>query len=178
MEVTMLEKFYPNLYMDSTYQIDFQHLYEKGFRGVIFDIDNTLVPHNAPVDDRAKQLFQKLHKMGWQTCLLSNNKEERVKPFAQAVESNYIHKANKPLVASYYYAMEKMETDKKTTLFVGDQIFTDICGANRAGIPTILVKPIHPKEEIQIVAKRYLERIVLIFYKKKKKILEKQSNLL
>ena len=166
MEDTMIEKFYPSLYRNSTYQIDFQHLQEKGFRGVIFDIDNALVPHNAPVDDRAKQLFQTLHKMGWQTCLISNNKEERVKPFAQAVESNYIYKANKPSVKNYYYAMEQMGTDRQTTIFVG------------AGIPTILVKPIHPKEEIQIVAKRYLEKIVLIFYKKKKKILEKQSNLL
>ena len=178
MEDTMIEKFYPSLYRNSTYQIDFQHLHEKGFRGVIFDIDNTLVPHNARVDDRAKQLFQTLHKMGWQTCLISNNKEEPVKPFAEAVESNYIYKANKPSVKNYYYAMEQMGTDRQTTIFVGDQIFTDIYGANRAGIPTILVKPIHPKEEIQIVAKRYLEKIVLIFYKKKKKILEKQSNLL
>ena len=63
MEDTMIEKFYPSLYRNSTYQIDFQHLHEKGFRGVIFDIDNTLVPHNAPVDDRAKQLFQTLHEM-------------------------------------------------------------------------------------------------------------------
>ena len=101
-----------------------------------------------------------------------------MKPFAQAVKSNYIYKANKPSVKNYYYAMEQMGTDRQTTIFVGDQIFTDIYGANRAGIPTILVKPIHPKEEIQIVAKRYLEKIVLIFYKKKKKILEKQSNLL
>ena len=62
--------------------------------------------------------------------------------------------------------MEKMGTDEKNTLFVGDQIFTDVYGANRAGIRTILVKPIHPKEEIQIVLKRYLEKIVLFFYKR------------
>lgn len=174
----MLKKFYPNAYVDSTYQIDFEHLHKKGFRGVIFDIDNTLVPHGAPADERAKELFQKLHRMGWQTCLISNNKEVRVKPFADAVKSNYVYKANKPSVKNYYYAMELMHTNKQTTIFVGDQIFTDVYGANRTGIPTILVKPIHPKEEIQIVLKRYLEKIVLIFYKKKKKILEKQLNLL
>ena len=59
-----------------------------------------------------------------------------------------------------------MGTDEKNTLFVGDQIFTDVYGANRAGIRTILVKPIHPKEEIQIVLKRYLEKIVLFFSKR------------
>ena len=62
--------------------------------------------------------------------------------------------------------MEYMHTDKDTTYFVGDQLFTDVWGAKRAGIPNILVKPIHPKEEIQIVLKRYLEKIVLHFYKK------------
>ena len=61
----------------------------------------------------------------------------------------------------------------ENTLFVGDQIFTDVYGENRAGIPTILVKPIHPKEEIQIVLKRYLEKIVLFFYTRKRKKEEK-----
>lgn len=68
-----------------------------------------------------------------------------------------------------------MGTTKETTLFVGDQIFTDILGAKRAGLYTILVSPIHPKEEIQIVLKRYLEKIVLHFYFRtvKKKRVEK-----
>ena len=56
-----------------------------------------------------------------------------------------------------------------STVFVGDQLFTDIYGAKRAGIPNILVRPIHPKEEIQIVLKRYLEKIVLHFYGKDQK---------
>jgi predicted HAD superfamily phosphohydrolase YqeG len=63
--------------------------------------------------------------------------------------------------------MRLMKTDQKTTLFVGAQLFTDVYGANRTGIPTILVEPIHPKEEIQIVLKRDLEKIVLYFYKRK-----------
>ena len=62
-----------------------------------------------------------------------------------------------------------MGTDKTTTLFVGDQLFTDVWGAKKVGIYSILVKPIHPKEEIQIVLKRYLEKIVLYFYLKEKR---------
>ena len=62
--------------------------------------------------------------------------------------------------------MELLGTDRTNTIFIGDQLFTDIYGARRTGIHSILVKPIHPKEEIQIVFKRYLERIVLYFYKK------------
>ena len=62
-----------------------------------------------------------------------------------------------------------MSTDEKNTIFIGDQLFTDVWGAKRTGIESILVKPIHPKEEIQIVLKRYLEKIVLYFYKRDKK---------
>ena len=86
--------------------------------------------------------------------------------FAAAVDSPYIYKAGKPSVKNYYKAMELMGTKQSTTLFVGDQLFTDVYGANRAGIYGILVRPIHPKEEIQIVLKRYLEAVVLHFYKK------------
>lgn len=165
----LLEQFYPREWLDSTYEIPWEKWYEKGIRGVIFDIDNTLVPHDAPADDRAAALFQKLHGMGIHTCLLSNNKEPRVAAFAAfaaRTDTPYIYKAGKPAVKNYYKAMDLMGTKKDTTLFVGDQLFTDIYGANRAGIYSILVRPINPREEIQIVLKRYLEAVVLYFYKK------------
>ena len=168
----MFQIFYPTQWLDSTYHIPFEQWYEKGCRGVIFDIDNTLVPHDAPATEEAILLFDNLRKMGFDTCLTSNNKEPRVAAFAKAVNSKYIYKANKPSRSGYQKAMEMMGTNKDTTLFVGDQLFTDVFGANRTGIPTILVKPINPKEEIQIVLKRYLERIVLYFYKKQ---LQKQG---
>ncbi|MCI8683445.1 MAG: YqeG family HAD IIIA-type phosphatase [Lachnospiraceae bacterium] len=163
----MLAKFYPNEYLDSAYQIEYERLFREGYRGIIFDVDNTLVPHGAPADEAAKKLFARLKKLGYQCCLLSNNKEPRVKMFNDQVQVQYIFKAGKPKVSGYERAMELMGTDKSNTLFVGDQIFTDVYGANRAGIRTILTKPIHPKEEIQIVLKRYLERIVLFFYHRK-----------
>ena len=165
----MFNKFFPDEYMASTYVISFEKLFEEGYRGVIFDIDNTLVPHGAPADERAKKLFARLEKKGFQSCLLSNNQEPRVKMFNQDIQTNYIYNAHKPSTKNYVKAMEKMGTDKENTLFVGDQLFTDVWGAKRAGIRNILVKPIHPKEEIQIVLKRYLERIVLFFYKKEQK---------
>lgn len=162
----MLRQFYPKEYVDSTYQIPFEEFYKRGIRGVIFDIDNTLVPHGLPADKRALELFSRLRAIGFDTCLLSNNKEPRVSSFARQVDSKYIYKSGKPSVKNYLKAMEMMHTDKQTTLFVGDQLFTDVYGANRAGIYGILVKPIHPKEEIQIVLKRKLEAVVLHFYKK------------
>ncbi len=159
------ENFYPDEYVGSTYEIDFESLYKQGYRGVIFDVDNTLVPHDAPADDRARKLFKRLHDIGFKALLLSNNKEPRVKHFAEDVKyASYIFKANKPSRSGYFAAMKKMGTTADTTLFVGDQLFTDVWGAHRAGIRNILVHPINPKEEIQIVLKRRLEAIVLKRY--------------
>lgn len=162
----MLEKFYPDEYVGSTYEIDFDKLYAKGYRAVIFDIDNTLVPHGAPADERACALFAHLKEIGFSCMLLSNNKEPRVKSFNDAVQVAYIFRAGKPKPANYRRAMEILGSDTTNTLFVGDQLFTDVYGANRTGLHSILVKPIHPKEEIQIVLKRYLEKIVLFFYQR------------
>ena len=80
--------------------------------------------------------------------------------------THYIFNAHKPATGNYKRAMELMGTDLSSTIFVGDQLFTDVWGAKRTGMKSILVKPIHPKEEIQIVLKRYLEKIVLHFYEK------------
>ena len=71
--MSFLHMFYPDEYLDSTYEIDFDLLYKKGYRGVIFDIDNTLVPHGAPADARAEALFSHLKSIGFSCCLLSNN---------------------------------------------------------------------------------------------------------
>ena len=165
----ILEPFYPKEWLDSTYEIDWEQWKRKGIRGVLFDIDNTLVPHGAPADSRAIALFEKLHALGFQTCLLSNNKEPRVKSFADQVHSPYIYKAGKPGVKNYNRSVQEMGLCKEEVLFVGDQLFTDVYGANRAGIYGILVKPINEKEEIQIVLKRYLEAVVLYFYRKHNK---------
>lgn len=165
----MFDKFFPDDYKMSTYVIPFEKLYEEGMRGVIFDIDNTLVPHGAPADERAKKLFARLKDIGFSSCLISNNQEARVKMFNEEIQTNYIYNAHKPSTKNYKKAMEIMGTDCSNTIFVGDQLFTDVWGAKRTGIRNILVKPIHSKEEIQIVLKRYLERIVLHFYKKKQK---------
>ena len=97
----MFKRFYPDMYIDSAYDIDFQGLFDKGYRGIIFDIDNTLVEHGAPVTDRCRQLFDRLRNIGFDTCIISNNKEARVKPLADAVDSNYVSKAGKPSPVNY-----------------------------------------------------------------------------
>ena len=162
----MIEQFYPDEWLDSAYVIDYEKLYKEGCRGLIFDIDNTLVPHGAPADERAIALFKRLREIGFSCCLLSNNKEPRVKMFNEKIGVSYIFKAGKPGKNGYEQAMRKIGTNKKTTVFIGDQLFTDVWGARRCGIYSILVQPIAKHEEIQIVLKRYLEKIVLASYKR------------
>lgn len=173
----MLKQFYPDYYVESTYVINFKKLYEKGYRGLLFDIDNTLVEHGADADERAVKLFEQLKELGFGICLMSNNKLERVERFNKEVNLQYIHKANKPFKKSYLEAMKRLGTDRINTVFIGDQLFTDVWGAKRLGIKNYLVKPINPKEEIQIVLKRYLEKIVLHSYKKYRKSKGKQKDM-
>lgn len=163
-----MKKFYPGAIAPSTYDIDFEKLYEEGYRGILFDIDNTLVEHGADASKEAIELFERLKKIGFQLCLISNNKQPRVERFNKDVNVNYIYDAHKPSRKNYLKAVELMNTTIDTTVFVGDQLFTDVFGANRVGMRTFLVEPISPKEEIQIVLKRYLEKIVLFFYKRRK----------
>ena len=162
----MFRRFYPKRLAPSSYDIDYEKLYREGYRGILFDIDNTLVGHGADATPRAIELFARLKKIGFQTCLISNNSDERVKRFNKNIGTNYIHKANKPSTKNYIKATKIMGTRIDNTVFVGDQLFTDVFGANRIGMMTYLVKPIHPKEEIQIVLKRKFERIVLYFYRR------------
>ena len=167
-EIDITGYFYPGEYLDSAYDIDYDLLYDEGVRGIIFDIDNTLVMHDYPPDERSVSLLSELDRKGFRVLFLSNNKEERVKSFRDDSLGSalYLHKAAKPLRGGYERAMEMMGTDKNTTVFIGDQLFTDVWGAKRCGIRNILVKPIDPREEIQIVLKRKLEMIVLSSYRR------------
>ncbi|MBR5712845.1 MAG: YqeG family HAD IIIA-type phosphatase [Lachnospiraceae bacterium] len=167
----MFRMFYPAEMAESSYDIDYEELYRRGYRGLIYDIDNTLVEHGADANAEVIALFRRLNKIGFRICLLSNNKAPRVRRFyrgarVKGVKLHYIFNAHKPARKNYLRAMVLMRTTKKNTLFIGDQLFTDVYGANRSGIRSILVKPINKAEEIQIIAKRKLERVVMHFYRR------------
>ncbi len=119
-------------------------------------------------NERAVALFERLKRIGFECCLISNNKKQRVSSFNKRIGVHMIFNAHKPRRKGYMDAMVRMGTEKETTLFVGDQLFTDIWGAKRCGIRNILVKPINKREEIQIVIKRYLEKIILKEYRSRK----------
>lgn len=172
----ILELFRPSDYAASSYTIDYEALYRQGIRGLIYDVDNTLVPHGAPAQERTVELFGRLHRMGFHTCLLSNNDRARVEPFAKRVGSDFRFHAHKPMPKACREAMTAMGTAPRSTVLIGDQLFTDILCARFSGIRSILVSPIDPKEEIQIVLKRIPEKWILKRLRKEKETTEKQKN--
>ncbi len=154
----LVKELYPDEVTASVYELDWDMLSGK-YEGVVFDIDNTLVAHGAPADAKSVSLFQRLHALGMRTMLVSNNGEARVSPFAASLKTDYVYKAGKPKIAGYKKALEKLGIGPERVLFIGDQIFTDIWGANRAGMDTILTEPVDPStDEIQIVIKRWFEK--------------------
>ena len=152
---------------DSAYTLPYEELREQGVKGVIFDIDNTLVRHGEPACFRTVGLFAHLRELGLTPFILSNNGIDRVRSFAEAVGAPYLHKAGKPGPAGYRRACEVMGIRPEEAIAVGDQIYTDIWGAGRCGIRSILVAPIDPREEIQIKFKRILEKPVLRAYERR-----------
>lgn len=164
----MFKTLYPYEYVESVFSIDYKKLYEKGYRAIIFDIDNTLVPHGADSTDKVDNLFKEIQKIGLKTLLLSNNNEERVQRFLKNINSLYICDADKPKVDNYLKAVNMLNVPKEKIVFVGDQIFTDIYGANKAGIPNILVKYIGFYDKEKKGKKRQLEKIILKFYERNK----------
>lgn len=139
--------FEPDEYVKSVFEIDFEKLYENGFRGLMFDIDNTLVPQDEDATEPVKALFEKLSALGFRTVILSNNSEERVSRFAREIPVLYRSCARKPLKRGYKRALALLKMEREQAAFIGDRVMTDIFGAKRVGIYCILVEYIRKNGE-------------------------------
>lgn len=129
---------------DSIHQVSGAALERRGIRLLLADLDNTLVPYGVPLPDEGVKAWRdELHAHGVTLFILSNNRHEsRPRIFAEGLDVPYIGHAGKPKTPSFVRAMERMGVTKEQTAIIGDQIFTDVLGGNRAGVTTILVKPI------------------------------------
>lgn len=153
----MIKKLYPTQYIQSIYEIDLLQLKKIGIRGIIFDIDNTLVPYDE-VEPNTKiiDFFEMLRKNGFIITLVSNNTEDRVVKFNEKLKVFALHKSHKPLTRNFIKALRMMKCEKNEAIIVGDQIFTDVFGGNKAGIQTILVRPVSDKDEWKTKIKEVL----------------------
>ena len=163
---------FPTYLSSGAYDIDYDKLYDMGYRGIIFDIDYTLVPYNAMAEERTRELFKKLREKGFRCAFLSNNHEDRVRGFNKDIGIEYMVDAYKPLKKGFVRIIDVLGTEKKRTIAIGDQIFTDVWGANNAGIDNICVGRVVPPGELQLKLKAVFEKPVLCLFKKSKKYKE------
>lgn len=161
----MIKKLYPTKALGSIYELSIEELKQVGIKGIIFDIDNTLVPYDvAEPTEQIISFFEALQEKGLKITLVSNNTEDRVIKFNEKLKVLALHKAKKPSTKSFKKALEMMQCNVEEAIIVGDQIFTDIYGGNRTGLKTYLVSPISDKDEWQTKIKRGLERLVVKSY--------------
>lgn len=159
--------FLPTYSENTIYDIDFKKYYSKGYKLLIFDIDNTLVLHDEAANIAIKDLIYSLKSIGFQISLLSNNNKNRVEKFAKDIDVvTYIYDAGKPNRRNYINLINKFDDIKNSNvLFIGDQLLTDIYGANLSNIDSILVKPLGKEKYIHVKFKRFIEKIIMFYYK-------------
>lgn len=160
-----MKNLYPDLLYEKIEDIDLVMLKDRGIKGFILDIDNTLVIPHTHADDRAKAFVKKIIDSGFKACIVSNNIPERARNFADEVGLDFVCDGNKPSARPFKLATGKLELKNEEIAVVGDQIFTDVWGGNRQNMTTILVNPICDKENKFIKLKRMIERIVMKGYK-------------
>lgn len=152
------------------YEITGAALKGRGIKLLLADLDNTLVPYGVPLpDEHLKAWRDDLAAHGVTLFILSNNRHEsRPRIFAEGLDVPYIGHAGKPKTPSFYKAMEQMGATREQTAIVGDQIFTDVVGANLCGMRSVLLTPLEPEAGLSFRLRRFFERGL------RKKFAEKQ----
>jgi len=155
----LLKAFMPDLAEDSIHSLDLNVLWQKGIRGIILDIDNTLESHRVLKPSSETLAFLKnLKDTGFKVCLISNGKEDRVRLFNEDLGYFAMAKAGKPKKKGYRLAQKEMGLSNNQVAMIGDQIFTDVFGAKRCGFFSILVEPIESIENGFFYIKRFFEK--------------------
>lgn len=161
--------FYPHCDFRRIYDIPVSFWRERGITALLLDVDNTLTTHNNPQPhEKILDWLARQRDAGLRLMILSNNHEERVRPFAQHLGLEYIASAAKPLPGRLRRALAALGVRPEETALIGDQIFTDILCGRLAGCLSVLVEPMEPEESAFFRAKRRLETVVLRRYRKAK----------
>jgi len=165
----MIEVFLPKLMVKSIYDIPLDDLYERGIRGIITDLDNTLVGAKTPLaTEELVTWLATVKEKGLKVVIVSNNDDSRVGKFAIPLDLPYIHAARKPTQRAFRQALTMLQLEPEKTLMIGDQMMTDVFGGNRMGLYTVLVAPIAPHEEgLGTKVNRQLEKIAIARLRKR-----------
>ncbi|MFS0727473.1 YqeG family HAD IIIA-type phosphatase [Paenibacillus sp. 1P07SE] len=165
----MFTRLLPNTIVKTVYEIDLNKLKEKGIRGIITDLDNTLVGAKDPIaTPELVAWLDVVRDLGFRVVIVSNNNQTRVSRFCDPINIPFIHAARKPANRSFRKALEVLELEVDSVVVIGDQMLTDVLGGRRMGLHTILVTPIAPKDEgIMTRVNRMVEKVALARLRKK-----------
>lgn len=162
-------KLYPNAYLKNVKEITLEFLKENNIKALILDVDNTLIDFNKKMLDNVENWCEELKKQGIKFCILSNsNKKEKIEMAANKLKIPYIYFGTKPFKRGFKRAIKMLEIENKNIAVVGDQIFTDVIGANRCKMFSILVEPIDKKDLVITKIKRPIENFIINKYQKSK----------
>lgn len=162
-------KLYPDLYLTNIKEITLELLKINKIKGLILDVDNTLIDYDKNLLDGAKEWCDNLKQNNIKICILSNtNKVKKVEKVAKILDLEYIYFAHKPNKKGFYKAQELLGLKEEEIATVGDQIFTDVLGGNKVGMFTILTKPIDERDIAITRIKRPFEKIIIKKYLKNK----------
>lgn len=168
-----MDKFVPDVYQKSIYTINYEKLLDSGIKCLLFDLDNTIAPLSIKKpNNKVKNLFAELKDMGFKVILISNSGKSRVEVFKDYLNVDAAHSAMKPFKHKYNKIMKVYGFKDVEIAAIGDQFCTDILGANRMGITSILINPISSFDFFGTKFFRYLEKKIFA-YLYKKGILEK-----
>ena len=160
---------YPKEYLNSVKDISIDFLNKHNIKGLILDVDNTLISLNRKMPEGVSSWAKEMKNNGNKICILSNsNKMNKVEAVAKIIEVPYIFFGKKPLKSGFLRAKEILKLNNENIAVVGDQIFTDVIGANRCNMFSILVKPIEEKDYLITKIKRPLEKFIIKKYEKNK----------
>lgn len=161
---------YPKLYLNSVKDISVELLQEYNLKGLILDVDNTLIDYDKNMPDGVESWTKTLKQAKIKLCIVSNtNHKEKVENVAKKLDIPYIYFAKKPCKSGLKKAKNILNLESNQIGVVGDQIMTDIIGANRCNMFPILVKPINEKDIWITKIKRAVENIIISKYQKTKR---------
>lgn len=159
---------YPKAYLKSVKEITYSFLKENKIKALILDVDNTILDFDKKIPEGVSKWCEDLKKQGIKFCILSNsNQHEKVKMVAQKLQMPYFYFGTKPLKRGFRKAIKELQEKEEHIGAVGDQIFTDVIGANRCHLFPILVEPIGEKDILITKIKRPLEQYIIQKYQQK-----------
>jgi len=162
-----MEKFVPDIYQKNIYDINYDVLKKKGIKCLLFDLDNTLVPVKTDIPTKkVKELFAYLEK-DFKVIIVSNSNKKRLIPFKEGLNVDVAASSHKPFKKKYLKIMKLYKFKEYEIAAIGDQLLTDILGANRVGITSILINPIGEYEKFGTKINRFFESFIKKHLKKK-----------